>query len=108
MSHLEGLCSLRLTRRYRASSAEVWRALTDPTSVARWLGDVDVRFRPVETGRVLEIELHDSVARIELSSEGDHTVVVLEHERLLADMGMRYLRLWTNALDRFDGQVVAA
>jgi uncharacterized protein YndB with AHSA1/START domain len=33
----EGHCAVRLTRRYPEPPAEVWEALTEPDSLARWL-----------------------------------------------------------------------
>jgi|SRR5215218_2040640 len=95
------VCALRLTRRYDAGPDEVWRALTEPESMARWLGAADVRLRPVEPERVLELELPDSVARIELTPDGDRTVLVLNHERIPAAVGMRFAQRWTTTLARF-------
>ncbi|HEY6962386.1 MAG TPA: hypothetical protein VI408_10900 [Gaiellaceae bacterium] len=91
-------CSLRLTRRYRATVAEVWEALLD----GRWLGDARTSVRPVEHQRVAEIELAGSTARVELTREGDTTVLVLEHGELLAPDGMRAIGTWTRALDRLE------
>jgi hypothetical protein len=98
-------CALRLTRRYDAEPAELWRALTEPESVVRWLGAGDVQLRPLEPERVLELELADSVARIELTPDGDRTILVLDHERIPAEVGMRFAQRWTEALDRFRREV---
>ncbi len=98
----EERCSVRLTRRYDASPAEVWRALTDPASRARWLGALDGEVREVEPGRLLELELHDSLARIELHRDGDRTVLVLDHAAIPAARGMRAIRVWTAALARLE------
>ncbi len=85
----------------------MWRALTEPESVERWLGAADVRLRQVEPGRVLELELGDSVARIQLTPDGDTTVLVLDHERIPAEAGMRFARRWTTVLERFEREVAA-
>jgi hypothetical protein len=99
---MDGRCALRLTRRYKAPRGAVWQALTERESLERWLGAGDVHPRTVEPGRVLEFELGDSVARIELTTEGDTTILVLDHERIPAAVGMTFIRRWTNALERFD------
>jgi hypothetical protein len=91
-------CSLRLTRRYRATVAEVWDALLD----GRWLGVTDAVVRAVEHQRVAEVDLPGSVARIELTREGDTTLLVLEHADVAAPVGMRAMGLWTRALARLE------
>ena len=98
----DGHCSLRVTRRYAASTAEVWLALTDDRSVARWLGtEWPAEPREVEPGRVLEIDWPgDSLVRVELSEDGAETVLVLDHERIAAPVGMRFIGRWSRALDR--------
>jgi hypothetical protein len=94
-------CSLRLTSRYEATLAEVWRALVEPESRSRWLGSLDATPHELEEGRLLELRLADSVARIELRAEGGGTVLVLDHLEIPAEKGMRAAALWTGALDRF-------
>lgn len=93
-----GTCSLRLTRRYAATLDEVWDAILD----GRWLGTGDVEIRVVEPQRVVELALPDGVARIELSTQGDATVLVLDHADINAPAGMRAMRIWTNALARLE------
>ena len=95
---MTGLCSLRLTRRYAATLDEVWDAVVD----GRWLGTGDVVVRVVEPQRVVELVLPASTARIELSSDGEATVLVLEHGEIAAPNGMRAMQLWTRALDRLE------
>ena len=90
----EGQCSVRLTRRYAATPAEVWSALTEPVSLARWLGEADWAeaggsFRKVEPERVLELDWRPdgedvSLVRFELSRDGDTTVLVLDHRLIEA------------------------
>ncbi|MGZ4382907.1 MAG: SRPBCC domain-containing protein [Gaiellaceae bacterium] len=97
-------CTLRLTRRYALGIDEVWRALTAPESVERWLRPpAGVELREVEPGRVLELDWPDaSLVRVELSDEAGGTVLVLDHSRIEATRGMRAMRLWTEALDRLE------
>jgi uncharacterized protein YndB with AHSA1/START domain len=110
---MDGRCSLRLTRRFAEPPAEVWQALTDPESLARWLRPgFEVPHAGVEPGRVLELDWRPpgeepSVVRIELSEHGEGTVLVLDHERIEADCGMNGLRFWTAALARLPVQEVA-
>jgi uncharacterized protein YndB with AHSA1/START domain len=104
----DGRCELRLTRRYAASPGEVWRALTEPDSVARWLAPPSgVELRAVEPERVLELAWHPdgeepSVVRLELRAEGDGTTLVLDHRQIVATRGMRYLHIWMARLDAFE------
>jgi hypothetical protein len=105
-----GRCEARFTRRYDATIEDVWHALTDRESVERWLAPPPgVTVARTEPERVLELDWSPpgeppSVVRIELSSEGERTVLVLEHTRIDAVLGMRYLRDWAAALERFDNQ----
>src|SRR5436309_2406536 len=92
------VCSLRLTRRYRATLDEVWDALVD----GRWLGTQGAELRVIEPRRVLELAFPDSVARIEIASEAGETRLVLEHSEIFAPWGMRAMRMWTRALDRLE------
>ena len=103
----EGLCSLRLTRRFRATPAEVWAAMTEPESLRRWLGDVELHVRGEEPERVLELEWgagdeEPSVVRIELSPAEGGTVLVLDHSRLAEPLGMAAMRAWTDAMARLE------
>jgi hypothetical protein len=98
--------ALRFTRRYTASIDEVWAALTEPESTARWLGSpTDGVARTVEPGRVLELDWArpgeaESLVRFELSAEGSGTLLILEHTRLDADVCMRYMTFWEPRLRR--------
>ena len=100
-------CSLRLTRRYAEAPAEVWRALTEPESLERWLRPgFPVPQRQVEHERVLELDWEPpgeepSVVRIELTASGSGTRLVLDHERIQAVRGMGAMRFWSAALERF-------
>jgi uncharacterized protein YndB with AHSA1/START domain len=126
-----GTCELRITRLYEATPAEVWRALTEPASIARWLatpvdvelapggafelaltddGRIDARVREVEPERVLELDWHyageeRSVVRFELRAEDGGTVLVLDHGRIEAPLGMAYISRWSSVLARLDAEV---
>src|SRR4051812_26729242 len=101
-------CELRLTRRFAAPCGEVWRVLTEPESVARWLAPPPgVELRTVEPERVLELVWQPdgeepSVVRVELRAEGAGTTLVLDHRRIVAALGMRYMGLWTARLAAFE------
>jgi uncharacterized protein YndB with AHSA1/START domain len=118
-----GRCELHITRRYDATPAEVWAALTDDDSLGRWLaGVVDVELVPggafvlangvdarvveVEPERVLELDWRvggeePSVVRFELhDDERGGTLLALGHARIEAPLGMTYISRWSRALDR--------
>ena len=126
-----GTCELRLTRRYEATPAEVWRALTEPASIARWLatpvdvelapggafelalpndGRIHARVREIELERVLELDWRyggeqRSVVRFELHAEDGGTVLVLDHGRIEAPLGMAYTSRWSSVLARLDAEI---
>jgi hypothetical protein len=106
-----GRCEARFTRRYDATIEDVWHALTDPDALARWLapppGVTVVRTEP---RRLLELDWSPpneppSRVRIELRADGERTLLVLDHGRIDATLGMRYMRDWGRALQRFDSEV---
>jgi uncharacterized protein YndB with AHSA1/START domain len=126
-----GTCEIRYTRYYRASPEEVWAALTQPASLARWLapvGEIDLRaggafelqldadqpmmgrVRAVEPSRLLELDWvrpgeQPSSVRFELTADDGGTTVVLDHLRIDAQLGMRYLTLWHRHVRRLDALV---
>jgi uncharacterized protein YndB with AHSA1/START domain len=126
-----GSCEVRLTRYYRAAPEEVWAALTHRDSLARWLGrprEVDLRrggafelaldggeamnarVRSVEPSRLLELDWsgpgeEPSIVRFELNADDGGTVLVLDHRRIEATIGMRYLTRWGRQLTRLDALV---
>lgn len=124
-----GHCEVRLTRRYDASPAEVWAALTDTDSVARWLAPavalelrpggafalangVDARVREVEPERVLELDWRfadedPSIVRFELAADGDGTLLSLDHQQIDERFGMTYISRWGSVLVRFGTEVGA-
>jgi uncharacterized protein YndB with AHSA1/START domain len=102
-----GYCEVRFTRRYDATPAEVWAALTEPDSVARWLGPVPTNVRELEPERLLELDWlapgdEPSVVRFELVATESGTELVLDHRRINAVQGMLYSERWTNTLLRLD------
>jgi hypothetical protein len=104
-------CAARFTRRYDAPVAHVWLALTDPPSVARWLAPPDgVEGVRSEREHLLELDWSPpgeppSIVRIELRAEGERTLLVLDHRRIDAALGMRYMGDWSRALDRLEGSL---
>jgi uncharacterized protein YndB with AHSA1/START domain len=133
---VEATCEVRFTRYYDAAPDEVWAALTEPESLARWLAPPDeldlspgasfalrlaeatltAHVRAVEPGRLLELDWQDfadapSIVRFELTPSRDGTVLVLDHRRVNARVGMRYMRIWERhlgLLDELVGSVGAA
>jgi uncharacterized protein YndB with AHSA1/START domain len=115
--------TLRFERRYDASPAEVWSALTEPERLARWLapaeiGDtVRIDFgNDVVTGRVLvrdephvlEYEWRfagedESIVRFELAADADGTVLRLEHRLLGPEHALGYSAGWHAYLDALGG-----
>ena len=99
--------SVRLTRRYAASPEEIWAAITEPESVARWLGrPIPGEARVIEPQRVLELDWRPdgeppSVVRFDISAVEGGTRLELEHSRLDERTCMRYGAAWTRAFDRF-------
>jgi uncharacterized protein YndB with AHSA1/START domain len=103
-----GYCDVRFTRRYDATPAEVWAALTEPESIARWLGPVPTNVRESEPERLLELDWlppgdDPSVVRFQLRPrEGGGTELVLDHRRINAVLGGPYSERWVNTLKRLD------
>jgi uncharacterized protein YndB with AHSA1/START domain len=103
---------VRFTRRYGARPDVVWRALTEPESLRRWLdprGEITTNVRTIEPERVLELDWDvsgdRSIVRFELAVDGDQTVLVLDHRLLDERVGMTYMRLWDGALARLDEEL---
>jgi uncharacterized protein YndB with AHSA1/START domain len=102
-----GFCDVRFTRRYDATPAEVWAALTEPESIERWLGPIPTHVRGSEPERLLELDWEPagdepSVVRFELIADGGGTRLVLDHRRINAVQGMLYAERWMNTLRRLD------
>jgi len=113
---VEATCAVRLTRYYAAEPAAVWAALTEPASLARWLGPMAASFetsvRAAEAGSFVELDWAPpgeppSVVRFELRAEGEGTALVLDHRRVEARLGMRAMRLWERHLAQLDAELGA-
>ena len=80
--------------------------MTEPASLARWLDPgFPVARSEIEPERVLELDWRPpgeepSLVRVELAPDGDGTLLVLEHSRIDARLGMRYLARWVGTLER--------
>ncbi len=122
-------CELRISRRYDATPAEVWAALTEPESIGRWLArpvdlevtpggaftlanGIDARVVELDPERLLELDWahgseQRSLVRFELhaDADGNGTVLTLEHSRIHAPLGMAYMSRWGGALRRLDEEV---
>ncbi len=122
---------MRLTRYYRVPPGEVWAALTDAASIARWLapvvstelvsnaefelqrGDgraITAKVRSFEIERLLELDWaipgeEPSVVRFELRPDGGGTVLAVDHRLLDARFGMRAMGIWEGHLARLDALV---
>jgi uncharacterized protein YndB with AHSA1/START domain len=126
---------VRFERRYDATPAEVWSALTEPERLGRWLaaaeldlrvgGDYVLRFSEedesqVTRGKVLALEPerllelswlypgeNDTVVRFELRPDGDGTILVLDHRGLPAETAPGYGGGWHAHLDALEAQLGA-
>ena len=101
----------------------MWGALTESDSLARWLdpscelslkggselelagGSIVVRVRTLQPHQLIELDWETngepSLVRFALTTDGSGTMLVLDHERIDEPVGMTYMQLWTNALNRF-------
>lgn len=79
---------VRVQRRYDATRAELWAALTDPDSVARWLGrPLPTDVTSMEHERFLEVAWNfpgEPVSRVrfELHEDEDGVRLVVDHRGL--------------------------
>jgi uncharacterized protein YndB with AHSA1/START domain len=122
---------VRVQRRYDATPAEVWAALTDPASLGRWLaraGRVEPReggafeldfpdreltrmtgrVRAIEPGRLLELEWSypgepPSVVRFEIAEHEGGTRLVVDHRGLERARATAYGEGWQRHLERLRG-----
>lgn len=81
--------------------------MTEPDSIRRWLGNVELRVRTEEPERLLELDWESggeqpSLVRIELTETDEGTMLVLDHSRLAEPIGMAAMRAWTSALERLE------
>ena len=126
------LGGVRVQRRYDAAPDEVWAALTDPVSLARWLaptGRVELReggafeldfpgegsrmsgrVRALEPQHVLELEWNypgepPSIVRLSLEPTEDGTRLVVDHRGLERVLATGYGEGWQRHLERLRGIV---
>jgi uncharacterized protein YndB with AHSA1/START domain len=127
--------AVRFERRYDASPAEVWSALTDPKRLARWLADAELDLRvggdyvlrftgedegqkttgtvlAVEPERLLELTWlypgeEDTVLRVELRPDGDGTILVLDHRGLPIEAAPGYGGGWQAHLEALESHLAA-
>jgi uncharacterized protein YndB with AHSA1/START domain len=126
---------IRFERRYDASPAEVWSALTEPERLGRWLADAELDLRvggdyvlrfsdedesQVTRGQVLALEPerllelswrypgeNDTVVRFELEPDGDGTILVLDHRGLPTEAAPGYGGGWHAHLDALEAHLGA-
>jgi uncharacterized protein YndB with AHSA1/START domain len=127
--------AVRFERRYAATPAELWSALTEPERLARWLADAELdlviggqyvlRFSgedesqttrgevlALEPERLLELSWSypgesDTVVRFELRPDGDGTILVLDHGRLPVEPAAGYGAGWHAHLDALEAHLGA-
>ena len=121
--------TVRFERHFPSPPADVWRALTDPTELARWLSDatvdlrlggtIQVRFDDGTMNGVItalavesvlaytwhEGEDRESHVRWELDQTDDGTTLRLTHTKLKADSASGFGGGWHHHLDRLEGVV---
>jgi uncharacterized protein YndB with AHSA1/START domain len=120
--------AVRFERRYAASPAEVWSAVTEPGRIGRWLAPTsllgDGRYR-IDFGGGQEttgtIEVCDpphalvvtwdfpgeppSRVSVGITPDGDGAVLVLDHARLPQEQGVGYGAGWEAYLDRLAAEL---
>jgi uncharacterized protein YndB with AHSA1/START domain len=120
--------AVRFERRYPATPAEVWSAITEPERVGRWLAPAtllgDGRYRldfgdGHETlGRVEVCEAPHSLVvswdfsgeptsrvSVEISPDGDGALLLLDHTRLPQNQGAGYGAGWEAHLATLEAQL---
>jgi uncharacterized protein YndB with AHSA1/START domain len=109
--------AVHFERRYPATPAEVWSAITEPDRVARWLAPLTMvaedRYRldfgddHATTGEVLRCDAPHALVvtwdfpgeptsrvDVEVRPDGDGALLVLDHTRLPLDQGAGYGAGW--------------
>jgi uncharacterized protein YndB with AHSA1/START domain len=125
--------AVRIERRYDASPAEVWSALTEPHRLARWLAEAELDVRvggeyvlrflgedegQTTTGEVLAVEPErlleltwlspgedDTVVRFELRPDGDGTILALDHRALPVEAAPGYGGGWQAHLEALEAHL---
>jgi uncharacterized protein YndB with AHSA1/START domain len=126
---------VRFERRYEATPAGVWSALTEPERLSRWLAEADLDLRvggkyilrfmgedegqttrgevvAVEPERLLELTWlypgeNDTVVRFELRPDGDGTILVLDHRGLPVEAAPGYGGGWHAHLEALEAHLGA-
>jgi uncharacterized protein YndB with AHSA1/START domain len=117
--------AVRYERRYEATPEEVWAALTEPEQVRNWLAAMTIEpraggritfawdnghtdegvvrvFDPPTTFEYTWEEGESSVVRFELVSDGDGTVLILDHSKIVVDSAASIGAGWHMHLDALD------
>jgi uncharacterized protein YndB with AHSA1/START domain len=120
--------AVRFERRYPATPAEVWSAVTEPERISRWLAPAtlveDRRYRldfgdgHVTTGEVETCDAPRSLVvtwdfpdeptsrvSVEIRPDGDGAVLVLDHTRLPQNQGAGYGAGWEAHLATLEAQL---
>jgi uncharacterized protein YndB with AHSA1/START domain len=123
--------AVRFERRYPATPAEVWSAVTEPERIARWLAPTtlldDRRYRidfgddQRTTGEIVRCDPPRSLlvtwdfageptSRVSLHvrPDGDGAVLVLDHARLPRNQGAGYGAGWEAYLARLEAELSEA
>ncbi len=102
---------IRVQRRYDATRAELWGALTDSASVSRWLGrPLPAEVTALEHERSLEVEWNfpgEPVSRVrfELHDDGDGVRLVVDHRGLDRAESTAYGEGWKHHLVELDSVI---
>ena len=127
--------AVRFERRYDATPAEVWSALTEPERLARWLADAELDLRvageyvlrfsgedqgrttrgevvAIEPERLLELTWlspgeEDTVLRFELRPDDEGTILVLDHRGLPVEAAPGYGGGWQAHLEALEAHLRA-
>lgn len=127
--------AIRFERRYDATPAEVWSALTEPGRLARWLADAELDLRvggeyvlrfsgedqgqttrgevvAIEPERLLELTWlypgeENTVLRFELRPDGEGTILVLDHRGLPVEAAPGYGGGWQAHLEALEAHLHA-
>jgi uncharacterized protein YndB with AHSA1/START domain len=123
-----GRLAVRFERRYPATAAEVWSAITEPERLGRWLApttlledgryEIDFGEGQSTAGEVVECDPPHALVvtwdfpdepasrvSVEVRPDGDGCVLVLDHTRLPQNQGAGYGAGWEAYLGRLEAQL---